>query len=60
MGGEHLPGSASQGHNSDVFWREGWEPAAGTKAADLATNTNHVTTAQMLNPQLSVKQALAS
>lgn len=59
MGGEHLPGSASQEHNPDMSWCEGWEPDSGTKAADLATNTNHVMAAQMLNSQQSVKQALA-
>lgn len=59
MGGEHLPCSALQGHNPDMSWHEGWEPTSGTKAADLATNINHVTTAQMLSFQLNVKQALA-
>lgn len=47
MGGESLPGSACQGHNPDMSWHEGWVPASGAKAADLATNTSHVMTAQL-------------
>lgn len=30
-----------------MSWHGGWVPASGTKAADLATNTNHVMTAQL-------------